>query len=116
MGIDLACPHTQKKTHRRKNPSSPVKGWQPLQAGRKDEPREGGEGTEGLHSHRDSRDRAILRQQVARREAGDAKLAHHVALRVQDPAHRYALVLGQVQNHLQGRSDICGQAPGQREP
>lgn len=75
---------------------------------------------EALHSHVDPGGRAIPKQQVARWEVGDPKLAHHITLRVQDPAHCYALVLGQVQSHLQRQTDLLevgqgGAAPGQRE-
>lgn len=45
------------------------------------------------HSRGDPGEGAVPRQQVARREVGDTKLVHHVTLRVQDPAHCYALVL-----------------------
>lgn len=67
-------------------------------AGRKD-----GAATAGdqRHSHGDPGERAVPKQQVARWEVGDTELAHHVALCVQDPAHCYALALGQVQSHLQ---------------
>lgn len=79
----------------------------------------GGGRRDTQHSHVDPRGRAIPKQQVARWEVSDPELAHHIALRVQDPAHCYALVLGQVQSHLWKQTDMlrgAGPATGQREP
>lgn len=93
-----------------------MKGWQPPEAGIKDEAREGGDRAETQHSHGNPGHRAIPKQQVARWEVGDTKLVHHVALSVQDPAHCKALALGQVQSHLQRQRPCGGPATGQREP
>lgn len=98
-----ACPGTPQETCKTKNSSAPVKGWRPLQAGRKEKHRDGWGRRVERHSRRDPGEGAVPRQQVARWEAGDTKLAHHATLRVQDPAYRYALVLREVQCHLQRR-------------
>lgn len=106
-----ACPGTPQETCKAKNSSAPVKGWRPLQAGRKEKHRNGwGRGVE-RHSRGDPGEGAIPRQQVARREVGDTKPVHHVTLCVQDPAHCYALVLRQVQCHLQRQGDIGAEWP-----
>lgn len=84
--------------------------WQ-ASLGREERMHAGGEERgqgEARHSHVDSGGRAIPKQQVARWEVGDSKLAHHVTLCVQDPAHCYALVLGQIQSHLQRQTDMSG--------
>lgn len=124
----LLAVETPSHTHRQ-TPASPAEGasrlpWAPQRIpgeelsapkkGRQALGQEGGMGTgreetgQRPHSHRNPGGRAIPKQQVAGWEVGDAELAHHVALRVEDPAHRNAFALGQVQNHLQGQSDIWG--------